>query len=405
MRQRFACCTLLLLCIILTISMVACACNPTPVIEWYRTFGSGGGGGDGRSVQQTLDGGYIICGKGGSLGAFDDDTWLIKTDAEGNKLWDKTFGGKRRDDSGNAVQQTTDGGYIICGNTSSWGADDQDIWVIKTDADGNKLWDKTFGGSGSNDGNAVQQTTDGGYIVCGTTESNGDSAKDTLMIKIDADGNKLWDKTFGSEKDDEGNSVQQTADGGYIICGTTSSYEGVIGSFVLLIKTDSDGNRLWDKTFDVNGLNGGSAVKQTKDGGYIICGYKGSLYGYKGLPEGYTDARLIKTDNNGTKLWDKIFDFRQSDHGSSVQQTKDGGYIMCGCTISTWQMEFSISKLFLVKTDADGNKLWDKTFGSALANTDGSSVQQTMDGGYIVCGRTNSSGSNNVLLLKLAPEH
>jgi hypothetical protein len=359
-----------------------------------KTFG----GGSANSVQQTTDGGYIICGSTRSYGAGGEDILLIKTDAVGNKLWDKTFGGKT-DDLGNSVQQTTDGGYIICGTTGSYyGVGNADVCLIKTDAVGNKLWDKTFGGSGFDGGNSVQQTTDGGYIVCGTTDSYGDGGEDIWLIKTDADGNKLWDKTFGGKKDDAGNSVQQTTDGGYIICGYTSSYGAVISSAVLLIKTDANGNKLWDKTFGGSGFDRGNSVQQTTDGGYIVCGYTGSY------EAGGEDIWLIKTDADGNKIWDNTFGFRKYDYGNSVQQTQDGGYIICGYIISRWQEEFSISKLLLIKTDAKGKKLWDKTFGSTIGYTHGFSVQQTTDGGYIVCGYTSSFGPSKVLLLKIAPE-
>jgi len=394
MKHRFTRYALLLLGIFLALSMVACVGKSEPALQWSKTFG----GGSANSVQQTTDGGYIICGSTRSYGAGGEDILLIKTDAVGNKLWDKTFGGKT-DDLGNSVQQTTDGGYIICGTTGSYyGVGNADVCLIKTDAVGNKLWDKTFGGSGFDGGNSVQQTTDGGYIVCGTTDSYGDGGEDILLIKTDADGNKLWDKTFGGKKDDAGNSVQQTTDGGYIICGYTSSYGAVISSAVLLIKTDANGNKLWDKTFGGSGFDRGNSVQQTTDGGYIVCGYTGSY------EAGGEDIWLIKTDADGNKIWDNTFGFRKYDYGNSVQQTQDGGYIICGYIISRWQEEFSISKLLLIKTDAKGKKLWDKTFGSTIGYTHGFSVQQTTDGGYIVCGYTSSFGPSKVLLLKIVPE-
>jgi hypothetical protein len=397
MWRRLTHYTLLFLGLILVISLVSCVDKPKVVMQWYRTFGDGSS--QGRSIQQTQDGGYIICGGTNTTsdGAFDDDVWLIKTNADGNKLWDKTFGGKT-DDLGNSVQQTTDGSYIICGITGPYyGVGNADVLLIKADADGNKLWDKTFGGSGSDGGNSVQQTIDGGYIVCGTTKSYGDGGKDIWLIKTDAEGNELWDKTFGGKTDDLGNSVQQTADGGYIVCGVAGSHQWY-ETGVWLIKTDAAGNKLWDKTFGGGGLDGGNSVQQTTDGGYVVCGYTGS-YGVDN-----EDIWLIKTDSGGDKLWDKAFGFRKYDYGYSVRQTQDGGYIICGYIISRWQEEFSISKLLLIKADAKGNKLWDKTFGGTLGYTHGFSVQQTTDGGYIVCGFESTFGPSEVLLLKIAPD-
>jgi hypothetical protein len=373
--------------------MVACAGKPEPVLQWSQTFGSDGED-QGRSVQQTTDGGYIVCGIKESYGPFDQDVWLIKTDAEGNKLWDKTFGGKKGD-VGISAQQTRDGGYIVCGSTKSYTAGDEDIWLIKADADGNKLWDKTFGGDGFNAGRSVQQTIDGGYIICGYRDPYADGNGHAWLIKTDADGNKLWDRTLGDELETIATSVQQTKDGGYIICGMADQYE-TGKTEVLLIKTDAAGNKLWSKTFGSEDIVIGNSVQQTTDGGYIICGMTGS---YETVTTG---VLLIKTDSSGKKLWDRTFGGKEADIGSSVQQTTDGGYIICGKTTS-YETNKNKEEVWLIKTDAKGNKLWDKTFGDEIVAR-GESVQQTTDGGYIVSGTVSSEGSSHVLLLKIAPE-
>ncbi len=217
------------------------AANAAAKDKWTRTFGDEADDWV-NSVQQTKDGGYIVAGGTKSYGAGNYDVWLIKTDANGNKLWSKTFGGKA-DDWAWSVQQTEDGGYIVAGRTQSYGAGSIDACLIKTDANGKKLWSKTFGGKADDFANSVQQTEDGGYIVAGYTGSYGAGNSDAWLIKTDANGKKLWDKAFGDEEDDFANSVQQTEDGGYIVAGWTESY-GAGSIDACLIKTDANGNTI-----------------------------------------------------------------------------------------------------------------------------------------------------------------
>jgi len=254
----------------------------------------GGSGVDrGSSVQQTSDGGYIIAGRTYSFGAGMEDVYLIKTDANGNEVWYKTYG-ENEWAGGYSVQQTSDGGYIIAGWTWSFGADD-DAYLIKTDANGNTVWTKTFGGSDQDVGYSVQQTSDGGYIIAGWTDSFGAGMLDVYLIKTDANGNTVWTKTFGGSEWEEGNSVQQTSDGGYIIAGYTESF-GAGESDVYLIKTNANGDTIWTKTYGGTNDDEGYSVQQTSDGGYIIAS------GTNSFGAGESDVYLIKTDANGNTL-------------------------------------------------------------------------------------------------------
>jgi hypothetical protein len=367
-----------------------------PDTLWTKTFG-GSDSDWGFSVQQTTDGGYIVTGETCSFGAGDNDVWLIKTNASGDTLWTKTFGGSDID-VGYSVQQTTDGGYIITGST--FGAGVSDVWLIKTDDSGDTLWTKTFGGSDSEWGRSVQQTTDGGYIITGMTRSFGAGDRDVWLIKTDNSGDTLWTKTFGGSDGEGGHSVQQTTDGGYIITGSTQKASG---SDVLLIKTDASGDTLWIKTFDgYHTFDGnqtfdvqvdcGYSVQQTNDGGYIITGFTGWDYGFSG----YSNVWLIKTDASGDTLWTKTFG---SGSGHSVQQTTDGGFIIAA------EKDYGIYQSYdawLIKTDNSGDTLWTKTFGGSGMDM-GHSVQQTNDGGYILTGGT-VINNGDVWLIKTAPD-
>ena len=378
--------------------------TPTPVVipstnpevekdsekEWDKTFG-GPGNDFAESVQQTSDGGYILAGYTESYGAGDYDFWLVKVDSNGNKQWDKTFGGTDKENEA-SVQQTSDGGYIIAGNTFSYGAGSYDIWLIKTNSNGEKLWDKTFGGASYERVWSAQQTSDGGYIIAGNTKSYGAGDNDVWLIKTNSNGEKLWDKTFGGTNYDDARSVQQTSDGGYILAGSTESY-GAGKRDVWLIKTDSNGNKQWDKTFGGTDIDWVKSVQQTSDGGYILAG---STFSY-GAGDG--DVWLIKIDSNGNKQWDKTFGGTEFDKAFSVQQTSDSGYILIGETESYGAGDDDI---WLIKTDSNGNKQWDKTFGGASLDF-ASSVQQTSDGGYILIGSTElyGAGEDDLWLIKI----
>ena len=342
-------------------------------ITFSMTFG-GRHSDYGFSVQLTFDGGYIIAGSITANLERSDDVWLIKTDTSGIKQWDKTFGGTHRD-YGHSVQQTSDGGYIIAGSTKSYGAGEADLWLIKTDEFGIKQWNRTFGGADSDHGSSVQQTSDGGYIIAGVTYSYGAGESAFWLIKTDEFGIEQWNKTFGGADKDSGTSLQQTSDGGFIITGKTNSY-GAGRYDVWLIKTDESGKEQWNKTFGGSSHDFGNSVQQTSDGGYIITGSK------RVSIDSDVNIWLIKTDESGKEQWNKTFGGSSQDIGNSVQQTSDRGYIIVG---QQGGFNYDESYVWLIKTDESGKEQWNKTFGGGEYD-EGISVKQTQDGGYIIVG-------------------
>ena len=364
----------------------------SPDEEWNRTFGRVDNDWA-SSVQQTSDGGYILAGSTAD-GSFYADCWLIKTDSKGNEIWNKTFGDIIC--YAKSVQQTSDGGYIFGGTTCYISEQDavsikvsSDFLLVKTDSRGNEQWNKTFGGINDDSAYSVLQTSDGGYILAGSTTDDAFD-KDYWLVKTDSSGDEQWNKTFGGTDYDCAYSIQQTSDGGYIFVGSTEAYGTGTESYgtgscdFWLIKTDSNGNWQWDKTFGGTGDDMAGSVQETSDGGYILAGST-SDNAFD------TDLWLVKTDSKGNEQWDITFGGSCLDLGGAAQQTSDGGYILAGSTGSYGNGSFDF---WLIKTDSNGNWQWDKTFGGTGDDGAGS-VQQTSDDGYILAGGTDSHGAGN----------
>ncbi len=348
-----------------------------PPTEWTKTFG-GDGDDSGRSVQQTSDQGYIVAGYTASSGAGGSDVYLIKTDRLGNMQWSRTFGGSSND-YGYSLDQTSDGGYIIAGSTESSGAGSSDVYLIKTDTSGNVLWSRTFGGTASDCGHSVQQTPDQGYIIAGYTASSGNGGYDVYLIKTNRLGITRWEKTFGGSDNDYGYSVDQTSDGGYIIAGVKRS---PWDSYV--IKTDSSGNMEWETTLGIClSRDGAYSVQQTSDEGYVIAGYTQCA----ALGDDY---KVYLKKIGGGSQWERSFVIIGYLFARSVQQTSDGGYI-----IAYNQSYYGLSG-YLIKTDGSGHRQWEKYVGCDYPYQ----VQQTSNGGYIIAGKD----SGDVYLSKLRPD-
>ena len=367
----------LIILLVLTAQLIA-----QPGTIWTSTFG------DwlneyGNSMQITDDGGYIIVG---SMYTNDyRDVWLIKTDGNGNEIWNQTFGTESESESGYSVLQTSDGGYIIAGYTESYGAGYNDIWLIKTDANGNEIWNQTHGGNGQDNGYSIKQTIDGGYIVAGTTSSWGAGSSDIWLLKTDENGDHIWNQTFGNSLQGGGYSVLETEDGGYAVVGTIENIDTDYDIFV--VRTDENGNEIWNQTFGGEGSDSGTSIIQANDGGFVIIG-RTFLPGYQA---GGQNIWLIKTDEDGNEIWNQTFGGIESEDGQSIIKANDGGYIILGNTSSYGAGE---SDVWLIKTDEDGNEIWNQAFGGE-ANDTGKSIQQTGENEFVILGHTSSYGAGN----------
>jgi len=346
----------------------------------------------GNSLIQTSDGGYAIAGTTTSFGAGLSDAYLVKLDANGNLQWTKTIGGKEFED-GYSLIQTADGGYAIAGQTNSFGAGGYDVYVVKLDANGNLQWTKTIGGKKDDVGlMSLIQTADGGYAIAGATNSFGAGNGNVYVVKLDANGNLQWTKTVGGPGDEIGFSLIQTSDGGYAIAGSTFSF-GAGDEDVYVVKLDANGNLQWTKTIGGPKREWGSSLIQTADGGYAIAGTTTSF------GAGGEDVYVVKLDASGNLQWTKTIGGKKEDAGISLIQTSDGGYAIAGYTKS---FGAGGEDVYVVKLDADGKLQWTKTIGGE--NDDrGFSLIQTSDDGYAIAGSTQSFGARgrDVYVIKL----
>jgi hypothetical protein len=345
----------------------------------------------GYSILQTADSGYVI------LGSTGDNVSLIKTDYKGIEQWNHNYGGSEIDYARH-ILQTSDGGYIISGTTESYGQGGSDIWLIKTDPTGFMEWDAYFGGVNTDQGRSIQQMTDGGYIIIGSSDFSGDGNQDIWLIRTNSQGDSLWTKTFGGSGLELGADVQVLEDGGFILLGSTESF-GNGGSDIWLIKTDSQGETTWTKTFGDNSSDYGKSILKTSDGGYIIRGVTES-FGY-----GNTALVLIKIDSTGYKIWDNAFGGSDGEGGNALGETNDGGHILI---CHSYVHENSAYDIRLIKIDGSGSIDWDQTYGS-LTDNYGFSVLQTFDGGYALTGSIDILGDgdinhSDIWLIKTDPE-
>ncbi len=388
-----------------------------------------------RGIVASDDGGFVIAGHShsdadgnksqDSRGYY--DFWLVKIDNNGDKIWDKRFGGQY-DEYCNSIIKCSDGNYLLAGYTTSPAGGDvsevsrgnRDFWLLKVDNDGNKIWDKRYGGSGFDDGVAVFEHSDGTIVIAGCSNSgiSGDKSEslrgfyDIWAVKVDSNGNKIWDKTFGSSMYDCCLSLHIYSDGAIVLGGFGAS--GIDGDRTVnswgshdmwIIKVDSNGNKIWDKRFGTGSADYCRDIAPCDDGGLLMIteNYSG-IYGDRSqATRGGSDYWIIKIDNNGNKVWDKRFGGSENDIGQSIATNIDGSFIISGISHSGADGDKSEPSrggpdYWMLKIDSVGNKIWDKSFGGEhweySSYTGGCVIANNNDGFILVGDSTSNSGAD-----------
>ena len=360
----------------------------------------------GYSVKQTSDGGYVIVGSSTSYGAGGSDLWILKVDGLGEFSWSKTYGGQGND-IGRDITQTSDGGYIITGYTKSFSSGgDMDLWLIKTDANGESClysdggtcsensskWIKSYGTSGNDYGTSVQETSEGDFIVAGKSGR----IPSVFVIKTNSSGEKIWENLYGTGPGDRAQYIIERQDLGFLIVGKENANN--VDDNLCLINIDTDGAEVWHSLYGGGGADGGNHISEVSGGGYIIAGATKS-YGNGN----WDDLWLVKTSTGGSMEWQKTFGGSYTETGNYTHEKDEGGYMVTGSTESIGQGFYDI---WVVSTDYTGNEIYSQTFGG---NMDDKAIRGARgnSGELLIIGYTNSfgNGGEDVLLIKIDPNY
>lgn len=368
--------TLLFLLIVVSTSA---ANNP---MTWQKTFG-GNNVDYGRCVIST-EKGFLVVGATSSYGSGGFDVYVLRLDFYGNKIWHKTFGGKADDIALCGIKAK--GGYLIVGWTKSFGAGKSDFYVLRIDEEGNKLWEKTYGGPEDDYAYRALATNDG-FIVVGNTRSIEGLSSQAYVIKIDEEGKVIWEKNYGTQSDEALFGIESTSNG-YLAVGQ-SNKSGNFDAYFLWM--DRNGEKIKEEYLGGPYEDFIYCVKRTTDGGHIAVG--ASEY-----PQYNRNFYIVKLDNNGAVVWEKVYREPKPDVARCVVETVDGGYLVFG---STYSYGAGYDDLYLLKIDSRGEKMWMKTHGGKGFDL-GYCIDKTADGGFVMVGDTTSTGSGgfDIYILK-----
>ncbi|MFH1196335.1 MAG: DJ-1/PfpI family protein [bacterium] len=358
------------------------------------TFSDGG-----RAVCETEDGGFVIAGYTLSQGQGYADVLIIKTDADGNQLWTKTFGGAGSDYA-NSITECDDGGFVVAGFTTSFGAGDDDVYLIKTDANGNEIWQKYYGGTGSEQANKIIETSTGNYLIAGFTESFGKGQDDVYIIYTDSNGDTLWTKTKGDDKSQFAKDIIETNDGNFLIVGSTGVFnsQGWGNRDVYLFEMDDAGNCNFTKNYGESSYqNWGNSICPADEGNYMIVGdadiTSQNLY----------DVYVMKTTPNETMKWNKRFgEGTFYDYGASVLKRDDDNYIVCGTTKSA----STNNNIYVLGINGSGNVIKKQIIKDSKSEWASEGILTKDKKFVVITGHTNSIGAGafDVLFIKIPIE-
>ncbi len=445
--------------------------NGPMAIQWDKSYAALGKEDILYDLVPASDGGLILVGCGvtynpGGISGSGWHPWLVRVDAAGNRLWDKSYGGSQTDVVIRSLP-TADGGSLMAGFSNSTDGDRTppyygglDYWVLRLDASGQRVWDASYGGNNTERGFWIEPTTDGGFLLAGESFSLPSGSKaapyygngDMWIVRLDANGNQMWDQSFGGSNADDVKVARQAGDGGFLLAGSSMSLPGTgnktspyfgpsggalyQGSDMWVVRLDAYGNKLWDRSYGGTGRERVWDCQTTADGGFVLAGFSSS--GPAPTPAagnktsrcyGGNDYWLVWIDADGNVLRDRSYGGMGDDRCLSLLPMPDGGWILCGQSTS-WPGGTKTSPLFggydywLVRIDAEGNQMWDQSFGGS--NTEGydlavyppdmsvTPLKPTADGGFMLAGYSKSPPSGNKTapldlgwdywLVKLGPE-
>ena len=349
--------------------------------------------GQGNSLIINSNGNYIIAGRKNQASNF-DQFCTYELNINGNTLWLEHYGTDSLEQA-NQIIQTIDGGYATIGMSSGYMSNYRTIYFVKTTNTGVVSWTKQIGGQGQENGNSIVQTVSGEYYIGGTSNYNSNGLFDFYLLKTDINGDTLWTKKYGGNQNEEANSIRQTSDGGFVLSGYSESFGS---KDFYLVKTNSNGDTLWTNHYGGNLVEISKSVRQTSDGGYIMTGYSESF----GIST--ENMYVVKTNSIGDTLWTKTYgQVGRYSRGNDIIQTGDGGFAITGL-IKTASSNGGYD-LYLVKIDASGNVQWEKEFkieptNTSFTSSDGRSILQTSDGGFAISGAWFSCSTFELLFIK-----